>query len=421
MPTLELELEQVIFRTDLYPRIETRPATVQQYAEALELLPPITVNQHNELIDGWHRWTAHKKAGAKTIKAVVQQTASDRELMLLAVRANAKHGLQLSQADKKDVAKKIYDPDAKDSGQQKRQLTADLAVSKRTLRGWLARIDKDAKARRDRRIFQMHMACYTQQEIAEAVGCSQPEVTKILSQMAELPDVMKVAASHLVDFDVPLYNVWKFKEYSHDAAHPGNSEPTIVDNLLYLYTEPMSHIVVDPFAGSGSTRDVCIKRWRRYWVSDRKVGVEYEDRIRKWDLADGLPKVPRWKDVQLVYLDPPYWKQAEGVYSNDPTDLGNMPLAEFTDTLAGIIQGFAKKLMPGARIALLLQPTQWKAPEHAYTDHVADMICRVKLPIDMRVSCPYESQQCNAQMVEKARESKMLLVLTRELVIWKVG
>lgn len=138
------------------------------------------------------------------------------------------------------------------------------------------------------------------------------------------------------------------------------------------------------------------KRFRRYWVSDRKPVPERAHQIREHDLTAGLPKVPRWRDVKLVYLDPPYWKQAEGQYSQDEADLANMPLEQFTETLASIINGFAKKLSPSAVIALLMQPTQWKAPERAYTDHVADMIRAIRLPIKLRVQCPYESQQCTA-------------------------
>jgi hypothetical protein len=97
-----------------------------------------------------------------------------------------------------------------------------------------------------------------------------------------------------------------------------------------------------------------------------------------------------------------------------------MPLDEFTKALATIINGFVKKLSPGAVIALLMQPTQWKAPEHQYTDHVLDMARAVKLRIDMRVQCPYESQQANAQQVEWAKANRKVLVLSRELVIWRV-
>ena len=185
-----------------------------------------------------------------------------------------------------------------------------------------------------------------------------------------------------------------------------------------ISTPSRARLVVDPFAGSGSTIDVCKKRKRRYFVSDRKPIVEREHEIRRHDLTDGLPKVPRWKDVRLVYLDPPYWKQAEGQYSNDPTDLANMPLDQFHDTLAGIIDGFAKKLSD-AYIALIIQPTQWKAPDRQFTPHLIEIARRVRLPIDMQFSVPYESQQCTAQMVEWAKQNKRCLVLTREIIVWK--
>jgi hypothetical protein len=123
--------------------------------------------------------------------------------------------------------------------------------------------------------------------------------------------------------------------------------------------------------------------------------------------------------VKLVYLDPPYWKQAEGQYSNDPTDLANMPLDEFNKSLTGIISDFAKKLS-GAYIALIIQPTQWKSPNREFIDHVSDMLRAVRLPVEMRYSVPYESQQCNAQMVEWAKDAKQCLVLTREIVVWRV-
>lgn len=97
-----------------------------------------------------------------------------------------------------------------------------------------------------------------------------------------------------------------------------------------------------------------------------------------------------------------------------------MPLEEFTKTLAGIINSFAKKLKPGAVIAMLMQPTQWNAPEHQYTDHILDIAKRVNLPVAYRVSCPYESQQYNAQQVSWAEANGESLVLTRELVIWRV-
>jgi len=439
---VQIPVSAVVFRQDLYPRIETSATTVQKYAEDLDVLPPIEVNQNNELIDGWHRWTAHKKAKAESVRALVTKTESDTELLELAIERNATHGLQLSQEDKQDMARKIYQATPlAEQGKKKQRLAKILSVEISTVQKWLSRIDKDNKEKRDAEIFKLWLACSTQEEIAEAVGVTQPAITKVLSQNGNFRFVIKPgefdeiedeekrldeiskrnreAAEHASDFDRPLYNVWKQQEKTSGSSHYGNSEVRWVDNLLYLYTQPFD-VVVDPFAGGGSTVDVCKKRFRRYWVSDRKPIVERAHQIRQHDLTEGLPPLTRWQDVRLVYLDPPYWKQAENQYSKDATDLANMPLEEFNKSLAATINGFAKKISSGAVIALLIQPTQWKAPEKQYTDHIADMMRVVKLPLDLRISCPYESQQCTAQMVEWAKANRKCLVLSRELVIWRV-
>jgi hypothetical protein len=416
-----MNVSDVVFRDDLYPRIETSAITVQKYAEDLDVLPPIEVNQHGELIDGWHRWTAHRKMEAETISVVVTTTASDAELLEIAIERNAAHGLQLSQSDKRDMTRKIYSstPD-KERDETKKRLAKILSVSERTIRNWLSRIDKDAKADRDRRIFDLWLACWTQQEIAAELGITQGEIAKSIpnGNLSELGKPDKAAADHATDFDPPIYNIWKQQKKTAGSSHFGNSEVRLLDNLLYLYTSPFD-VVIDPFAGGGSTIDICRKRFRRYFVSDRKPIVEREKDIRTHDITEGLPKPPQWKDVKLVYLDPPYWIQAENQYSEDPEDFGNMDLETFTKTLAGVVKSFAKKLCD-AYIALIIQPTQWKAPERQFTDHVVDMVRTVNLPVKMRYSVPYESQQCTAQMVDWAKEHKQCLVLTREIVVWKV-
>lgn len=420
---MDRAVTEIVWRKDLYPRLETDARKVDQYAEDLSVLPPIEVNQRDELIDGWHRWTAHRKVKAERVPVVVTETTSDEHLLELAIRRNAKHGLQLSAEDKKDMARRIYNGTAEREREKKKaDLASMLSVSERTVRDWLSRIDKDAKDARDKRIFSMWLACHTDQEIADAEGMPRTTVTdqtKGLDEIGNLAESVKAAAKHATDFDPPIYNVWKQQTKTPAGKHFGNSEITLVDNLLYLYTEPFD-IVVDPFAGSGSTADLCKKRMRRYWVSDRLPAVGRESVIRKHDLTNGLPPLRRWKDVGLVYLDPPYWKQAEGRYSEDPQDLANMDLETFTRTLAELVRNFAKKLQKGAHIALIIQPTQWNAPDHQFTDHVAEMLRLVKHPVELRISAPYESQQYNAQQVEWAKANRQVLVLTREIVVWRV-
>ena len=70
---IDLPIEAVVYREDLYPRSATLHEKVQEYAENLEVMPPIEINQHNILIDGWHRWMAHKKEGQQRFGRVSQK------------------------------------------------------------------------------------------------------------------------------------------------------------------------------------------------------------------------------------------------------------------------------------------------------------------------------------------------------------
>jgi DNA-binding CsgD family transcriptional regulator len=417
----EIQLSEVVYRDDLYPRIKPDSATIQRYAENLDVLPPIEVNQHGILIDGFHRWTAHRKQEAASIRAIITQTQSEAEVYALAIRRNSAHGLQMNDADKKKSAIRLY---AAGAGLSKQDIADTLSVTLRSVTGYLSDIDKQLREERKQRIFDLWMACFTAEEIAELVNLSDEAVRKEVSQYSEgLPKVGKVLADFAdEDFSPPLYNVWTFAKKTNAVKHFGNSEQRILENLLYLYTQPFD-IVLDPFAGGGATIDVCQHRMRRYWVSDRKPIVERENEIRLLDIAEELPPLNRrWSEVTLTYLDPPYWRQAENQYSTDAEDLANMPLEQFTDSLIKVVNGIASKQTRGA-IALLIQPTQWKADNREFTDHIMHLVSGVngkRLRLANRVSCPYSTEQCTPQQVEWAKANKQMLVISRELIIWEV-
>lgn len=419
---ITLPLSDVVYREDLYPRIKPDVATIQRYAENLDVLPPIELNQHGILIDGYHRWTAHKTAKADTIRAVITETASEVELYALAIQRNSAHGLQMNDQDKRSSAVRLY---AAATGLSKEQIAAVLSVSTRSVNNYLSDVDKQLREERKQRIFDMWLAGETIEDIASAVAISDESVRKEVSQLSEaLPNVGKLLSRFEdADFAPPLFNVWTFAKKTNEVTHFGNSEQRIVENLLYLYTEAFD-IVVDPFAGGGSTIDVCRKRLRRYWVSDRLPIPAREREIRTLDIAQELPPLnKRWSEVTLTYLDPPYWKQAEGQYSEDAEDLANMPLDQFTDTLIGVVNRIAEKQSRGV-IALLIQPTQWRADGREFTDHIMHLVSGVKskrLTLENRISCPYSTQQANAQQVEWAKANRKLLVISRELIVWRLS
>jgi predicted transcriptional regulator len=421
----QIKLSEIVFDEGLYPRVDGHdPATVQTYARDMEQIEAagklISINADGILLDGRHRMLAYKTnadGGDPVVTVYRYPISSKLESFRLACELQDR-GFALNNNDRQASAKRLYQL----GDQSQAEIAKVLGVSAPTVSKWLSRTIKEEKEAKQKKAREMWLACATQQEIADAVQVPQQTVKDWTDGFTE--SCLKQESVNPPSFDPPIYNVWKQQTKSNAVSHFGNSEARWVENLLYLYTQPGS-VVVDPFGGGGSTIDVCKKWQRRYYVSDRKPIVAREHEIRLHDLTTGMPSVPRWKDVDLVYLDPPYWKQAEGQYSDDPTDLANMPIEQFNAALSGIVKGFADKLKASAAdhtqyIALIIQPTQWKAPDRGFVDHIGDMLRLVKLPVAMRYSVPYESQQCTAQMVEWAKAAKRCLVLTREIIVWEV-
>jgi len=95
-----IKVSDVIFREDLYPRIEHRQDLIVKYAESIDYLPPIEINQDNILIDGFHRWKAYQMIEKKQIEVKVVNTTSEKALKKLAYKKNSNHGWQLSSKEK---------------------------------------------------------------------------------------------------------------------------------------------------------------------------------------------------------------------------------------------------------------------------------------------------------------------------------
>jgi predicted DNA-binding protein YlxM (UPF0122 family) len=429
----ETRLSEIRFNESLYPRKEHNPALVQQYAEILAEIEGrgnfIAVSKDMTLLDGRHRYLAYVKNGDGNldikIPVFLYDLESDEDKYAKAIELNSAHGKQLTQEEKMRNARRLYET----HHWPVEKIAKLVSVRKASVCEWTKAAHEIEKRQQNETIFNMYLACYTADEIGQAVGLSEQTIRDRIARFPtkEFLGTKSWKLSRFEDYDEeeglrPIYNIWTFQKKTNEVSHFGNSESRIVDRLLYLYTEPFD-IVVDSFAGGGSTIDVCKKRSRRYWTSDRKPIPERAHEIRQLDVVESLPALNnRWSEVALTYLDPPYWKQAEGKYSKDAADLANMPLEDFNKALSGIVNGIARKQSRGV-IALLIQPTQWNAPGREFTDHVYDMLRLAdpkRLRLVNRISCPYSSQQCTPQMVEYAKERKELLVLTRELIIWRI-
>jgi hypothetical protein len=106
-----------------------------------------------------------------------------------------------------------------------------------------------ARVAQNRRIFDLWLACWTEQEIAEATGVHRDTVNEICRNLADLPKSDKAAAEHATDFDPPCRrnaatavlceNVCVSARFAHRAA--GNPTAAPIPRPMTQSNGPDSH------------------------------------------------------------------------------------------------------------------------------------------------------------------------------------
>lgn len=107
MDSTHLPIEALILDPEIQPREKIDEPTVEEYAEVLRSggeLPPVETCQDQDdrywVWDGYHRTTAHQRAGRKAVPVRVRP-GSRADAAWLALQANKAHGLKRSNADKR--------------------------------------------------------------------------------------------------------------------------------------------------------------------------------------------------------------------------------------------------------------------------------------------------------------------------------
>lgn len=109
-----LNLGAVVLDPRLQSRTETNEEVIEDYSEAIKRgdeFPPLLVyfdGTHYWLVDGYHRYHAHKKAGKAGVACeVVNGTIT--EAILKAASVNSKHGMRRTYADKRKAVMTLLD------------------------------------------------------------------------------------------------------------------------------------------------------------------------------------------------------------------------------------------------------------------------------------------------------------------------
>lgn len=434
---MKIKISEIVIREDIYPRDKVNQEKVKEYEQYLGVLPPVTLNQDKVLVDGFHRYYANKNKEQTEIEYNSIITKDDDDLLLKAVELNSKHGYQMSQKEKKDrvvvLYKKVLEGKAKTFDTKRIQDAFSIPSS--TFSDWTKKLNDEIEGLRLQKILDSYLQNKTQQEIGTEVGLSRSSVTDKISEItekikelsenpkSEIPTKYKFLADKiqkLSAFSPFLYNIWNTQSNENGTKHFGNFPEIFMENLLYYYTEPFD-VIYDPFAGGGVTIDAC-KNWlRKYYCSDAQPIELRKNEIKQWKIQDGLPDDLPSPD--FVFLDPPYWKQAEGKYSNDENDLANISLEDFYKNIELLIKNIRKKMKEGY-VAFVISPTQYPNEDHVFEDHIIkiiDIFNKNKFTEVMRYILPYSTQQYNGTQVNVAKDEKFCLSINRDLVVFRIG
>jgi hypothetical protein len=415
---ITLSVDDVEFVKELYPRVREDDAAIERYRAAIDRLPPITVARGRVLVDGFHRWQAYKRERLATIVAEDLGNLTDVEILKESIRRNATHGRQLETSDKKRMADLLYRKGTREHA----ELSELLSITADKARQYVADARRDEVAAQKADVWDRWLNCEWESYLAAAAaltadGLSITDKT-VKSWVSEFCTSVHFSEPPGATADKPWgnvqhFDVWSFTKADGESSYFGKLPPQVAENLLWLYTEP-DQIVVDPFAGGGTVIDVAKRMGRRVWASDRKPSTPTLP-IHEHDITAGWPDdAPRKAD--LVILDPPYWQQAAGRYSDDSADLGNMTLDDFYAAW----ESAAKAVMDHAgRVAYIVSPAECK-DENTVVDLAVGMLAPFTdagWRVERRIIVPYQTQQATGQQVDWARKEKKLLKLYRDLLV----
>lgn len=111
MSTSTVSLADVVLDMDVYPRAEWNQPTVERYVEALnagDQFPPIVLEAGtNRLLDGMHRYQAHRRLGRSEIAAEHHDIPEDATALLYAASLSSRHGDRISGKDAQTIVRKV--------------------------------------------------------------------------------------------------------------------------------------------------------------------------------------------------------------------------------------------------------------------------------------------------------------------------
>jgi len=307
---------------------------------------PIEVQIHPEdnavyrILDGAHRWNAHKEIGAAEIPAVIAPLEGTDPLLYAAQKAIGP--LQLTEGEARDTARRAY---RNNSRLTSVEIGRAIGRSRQAVGRYIADLRAAADLELDLKILRMNRNNMPQDRIAKRLGIGQKVVSSHLDKMLTWADslnsdlekgftVPQVAEKYSwpeplvwsvvlegkddlqrfreLNWGLQSWDVWNFNDCDRRFGDewPGRIPAQLVGHILYFFSN-QNDLVFDPTAGGGVVADTCLALNRNCWSFDMddRPGTRPEIEPHFWD-----PENPAWPvfgkaKPDLIIFDPPYFSK----------------------------------------------------------------------------------------------------------------
>lgn len=410
---MQIDVSEVQYVKELYPRARENDAIIERYRGCLENLPPIIIARGCVLVDGFHRWQAHRREGAKTIQAEDLGNLTDIEIFRESIRRNSTHGFQLEEKDKERDASIMWEKLAfLDVGERYKELCTLFSVSRSTMERWTKETRKTEKEEKQTKAWDMWLNCVSERQIAETLRVDHVTISNWLVKKRQMTEFHQVPSS------LQCFDVWGFEHVDKSAGGKifERMPSQVMENLLWMITD-VGSIVVDPMAGSGTTIDVAKRMGRRVWASDLTLFTPNLP-IHEHDITTGWPKdAPNKAD--LIILHPSRWKHGNGKYSEKPEDFGNMGLDSCRKSWRCVINACKDHLSPAGFIAFLIGYKDEDDDDLDQGFETYSECLERGLKLYQRIIVVGEPEPATPERIESAKENKRLLSAYSELIIMR--
>ncbi len=219
---------------------------------------------------------------------------------------------------------------------------------------------------------------------------------------------IKLDGKTWLQYSISIWSDIRKSAEENGISHPAIFPIMLPERLIRIYSQE-DELILDPFAGSGSTL-IAAQNLKRY-----SVGVElsekfirlYKERKKKLSLFDNkehepilvkgdardLHKFVEDESVQLTITSPPYWdilnqkRTADNkeirTYGDKETDLGNITsYQDFLHALNEVFTSVYRATRKGGFCCVVVMDIRKKDKFYPFHLHIADFMSRIGYSLD---------------------------------------